>query len=166
MVRINFENFPKIKQSTQIWCIPASVENVVKYHGGDISQVDIVIEFIQKFTYFKSICFEKVKDILDERYGKNFEFIVKSLSNGDFKTGNDVISYAEDCIKKGLPLIVSMKPFKSRGAHMYTIIGLDDDIVVVFDTNPDVKGYTRMPKDKFIRDLSSDMGTLLIKPKS
>jgi len=74
VVRINFENFPKIKQSTPIWCVPASIENVVKYHGEDISQVDIVIEFIQKFTEFRLICFERVKDILDVRYPKNFKF--------------------------------------------------------------------------------------------
>jgi len=166
VISIDLDNFPKIKQSTQIWCIPASVENVIKYHGGNISQVDIVTEFIQKFTEFRLICFERAKAILDERHGKNFEFIARSHSNGDFKTRNDVISYAKDCIKKDLPLIVSMKPFKTKGAHMYTIVGFDNDKVVVFDTNPSVKEYIRISKDKFIRDLSPYMGTLLIKPKS
>ena len=59
----NLDKFPCIKQSTPLWCIPASVENVIKYHSGDISQVEIVIEFIQEYMDFKSICFEKVKKL-------------------------------------------------------------------------------------------------------
>ena len=53
MICINLNKFPRVKQSTPDWCIPASIENVMKYYGENVSQVDIVIDYIQKFTSTK-----------------------------------------------------------------------------------------------------------------
>jgi|GEM_PF-7124256 len=41
MKAIQLARFPKIKHTHANWCIPAAVENMVRYHGGDIAQVDI-----------------------------------------------------------------------------------------------------------------------------
>lgn len=43
MKTVTLGRFPKIKhmEGTGPCCIPASIENVVRYHGGDISQQEI-----------------------------------------------------------------------------------------------------------------------------
>jgi len=45
------ELLPKIRQKGPYWCIPASIENMLKYVGiSDISQEELVLNYCQKFA--------------------------------------------------------------------------------------------------------------------
>ena len=172
MICIDSKRFPEIKQRNSKWCMPASIENVIKYHGGDLSQEQIIGWFEEKYGD-QQIGFGKVKDILEEHYGEKFDYIIKNRSQGDFYDGNKVLLYAEKCLKKDCPLIISMwlpeyedQPIsEGHRVHMYIVYCIRKNTFSFFDTDPKISVYPRRIKPWIIEHLSEQLGTFLIIPK-
>lgn len=162
MSRVNLEEFPCIKQEREDWCIPASIENIIKYHSGSISQKDIVDMFIKKFGS-EQIHFGNVKEILEEKYGDNYRYILKSKGQDDFKNGEDVIDYAEKCLEDNWPLIIAMKNLPNSSAvHMYVVVNIEGEEITVYDTDPSITEYLKKDKNWIIEHLTDGLGTFLI----
>ena len=152
----SIEKFPCIYQIHQEWCVPASIENVIKYNKGDLSQRQIVDYFIEKFP-MGSICFDNVKNVLDINYGesKGFEYEVIHHPNKDV-----LLNYVEGCIRSDLPVIISVQG--PNGQHMLTVLCIDEDNIKVFDTSFNSQGIVDHPKAQIRRDLSPGRGTFTI----
>lgn len=162
---IELGKFPFIKQDKD-WCIPASIENVLKYHGGEFAQKKIKEAFEEKHN-FGEICFEKIKPILEEKYGKNFNYKIRNKRQGDFSNGDEVWEYAKECIEKNDPLIVAMDLPNRTDIHMWTVICMGEMKIRIFDTGPPRPSLIKrlVTKEFFVNHLAPGLGTFLITKK-
>ncbi len=138
------------------WCIPASIENVIKYNRGDLSQRQIIDYFIEKFP-MGSMCFDKVKDVLDIKYGESKGFVYEVIHHPN---KDALFNYIEVCIRSDLPVIISVQGPNSQ--HMLTVLCIDENNIKVFDTSFSSQGIVDYPKAQIRRNLSSGLGTFIV----
>src|SRR5208282_3414512 len=130
----NVEQFPfKIRQRRPDWCIPANIEAVTKYHE-PTSQVNQQYLATQLHN---SIGLEHVKRVLgdDSNFGwANIEYC------NNFQRFDDLIHDIEKGVCDSVPRIISI-PARSfdgtwnGGWHMLTVIGYDECLFRVYDSN-------------------------------
>lgn len=153
----NRNNFPYILQREDDWCIPASIENVLGYHGYDLCQEQIDALYISE-TNPGGMCLPVIATILDSHYGDIFHFDGRPWPNPDI-----LLDHVESCMADDLPVIVSMNLPDRDGPHMYTILCIDENRVRIFDT-----GFRERPRiisrNFFIRHLANGLNTLTISP--
>jgi len=158
----NVDNFPCIYQIHPYWCIPAAVENVVKYHGGNLTQREIVDFVVQKYP-FGSISFAVVKEVLEENYGERF-----SYEDNHHNNRSDLLNFIRDRIAESLPVIISMRLLAQNNTqitHMYTVLCIDGNFVDIFDTGWQNSGRLRKLRRDILTRLSLGLNTFTIRPK-
>ncbi len=153
----NYENFPCIQQQNNDWCIPASIENVMRFFNFVITQEQIIQHFLQK-NNSRGMCFATMADILEEQYGDHFEFQVVNHRNA-----NTLVQYVDKRITSdNLPVIVSIEITNNR-AHMLIVLCIDSDTVQVFDTGGRNR-LMRITRQLLIQRLAPSSDTLVINP--
>ena len=152
----NFERYPYILQEKDDWCIHASIENLMRFYKVKISQQQID-DYFKKEHGTRGMCLDTMADILKNHYNSDLEFQVINHKN---KT--ELLHYIEDKISKDkIPVIVSIKN-PDDTAHMLTILCMDKDKFLVFDTDGRPKPMN-WPRQELIDRLSKGFGTLIIR---
>ena len=132
--------FPFIKQNGD-FCIPASIENVMKYHikNLDVDQYKIVSLWRKKHI-MESINIPKITTTLRRsKYRNNFVFEVGAIAGVSFNHDvthldrQGLINYAKHCCDDGNPLIVAIGKQGLPGAHMLVVIGYLQNLIMFFD---------------------------------
>jgi hypothetical protein len=153
----NLGSFPMVLQLKDDWCIPASIENVLKYYEFNLSQ-EKIFKHYKNVQDPKNMNFDDISNILEDLFGNDFNFEPKHHDSG-----NQLIEYAEKRIQNNLPVIVSMKlPDRDR-PHMYTLVCVGDHNVKIFDTGGTQRFVTRS-RQWLIDHLADGLGTLVIRP--
>jgi hypothetical protein len=141
-------------------CLPASIENVIRYYGGDFSQRKFLNEFLQGHN-LHDLSFESAKIFLDQKpeFSDHFTFEVKSVNEHKDVSGLQI--YIEDCIKHDAPVIVAIK--SPVGAHIVTVFYKEGTKIAYFDPHPVIG------KSEFLNineiEFSQGLGTLVIRRK-
>jgi hypothetical protein len=135
---IDLSRFPFIKQNGD-FCIPCSIENVLRYHGENVDQYQIVFLWLQNHA-MNAIDIPGIANTLRRsKFRYNFEFIVGGRLGTpnnhivDFTNEQGLIDYAKQCCDHGNPLIVVIGPRNSPGAHMIVVIGYINGNIMFFD---------------------------------
>lgn len=130
---INLKNFPKINQLEGHFCIPACIENILKFCG------EKSYNQYQLYNFFVS-----TKKLNSEPYLDVYSKIVNN-SIANFKAdyvvhegkSENLISYIQKMIKKNIPVIFTFKVFikgKER-AHVVIAIGYDQNRICYYNTS-------------------------------
>ena len=175
MYAIKLRQFPKIKQKEIKWCIPAAVENIIKYHGGHVSQEDIINRYVEKYHHIEDIDFQKVHDILEQHFSKDYCYrILGKRSSEIIRTAKDLIYLINSGILYDLlPIILVKFPscwylpgYSSGCAHyVFTALGFSQNSVLIYDTNPRTINIPVVVKNDWIKKhISPDLETLWIIP--
>lgn len=153
----NWNRCPYILQREEDWCISASIENVLGYHGFDLCQEQIDALYISE-TNPGGMSLPSMATILDRHYGDRFHFEGRSWSDQ-----NLLVNHVEICITNNLPVIVSMNLSGSNGAHMFTVLCIDENDVRIFDTG--FRERSRLiRRDFFVSHLAHGLNALTISP--
>jgi len=172
---VYLRNFPKIKQKETNWCILAAVENVVKFHGGNILQHDIYEHYIEKFHHIENIDFDKVKDILEHHFAKEFSYrILNKHTSKIIGRTKDVISLIKNGICHDLsPILLVELPtcwyLPSYSTHCdhyaFTALGYSQNSILIWDTNPNIINIPVVVENEWVeKHLSSDLTTFWVIP--
>lgn len=151
----NYENYPSNGQTESDWCIPASIENLMRFCGSEITQQQIM-QLFDKEHGSRKMCFATMASILTAHYGSDFDFITLNHA-----TPSDLIQYVEDRIIENKPVIVSIEVF--NGWHMWTVLCIDAKNVKVIDTARPGMIRTRS-RETLVEHLSTALDTLIIIP--
>jgi len=144
-------------------CIPASIENVIRYHGGNISQREFLDDFLKE-NAMQDLLFEKVKIFLDKysRFTKDFKSEHKTIK--DHKDINGCLKYIEECISHNVPLIIALND--GENSHVVTVHYIEGGKISYFDSNPISGGFQGFKrKEEVVPLFSPSLGTLVIKRK-
>ncbi len=162
----NISKFPYRKQEPNDNCIPATVANVMQYHGLEIDQKEIR-DIYTSYTK-EQICFERIKKALEPIYGIRFVYEIKHRDK-DFENFEEYLDFVKICIRNNLPLIVVHHFPKGDGTsrvHMRTLLGIDENSVLIYDTDPSEKSEPfQVSIEEFKRVVHPDFTTFLITPK-
>ena len=175
----NFRNFPCVNQSKRYTCIPASVANVINYHyrGRQITERMIVRWYLNKNfpggterlneeEIFKPISFGKIKEVLLERYDKDFMYCIKKKDE-DFANFRNFLKFVEKKIDKDLPLIVMLKFSQPLYLHAVTFLGIGGNDILIYDTAPNKPNNpTWEPISDIKQHIHPNFTTLLAIPKN
>jgi hypothetical protein len=172
---IKLRQFPKIKQKGTNWCIPAAVENVIRFHGGHILQEDILNYYIEKYHHIEDIDVEKVHDILEHHFGKDYSYrILSKRTSQIIRTVMDVISLIKSGIRHDLPPIVLVElpscwylpGYSTRCDHyVFTALGFSQNSVLIWDTNPNTLNIPVVVENDWVKKhISPDMKTFWVIP--
>ena len=172
MKAIQLARFPKIKHAQDNWCIPAAIENVVRYHGGDLSQQQIVAWIKEVSGSSEHIDIENVVGVLRKENGHG-GFIYRTEQLSSQKKSMDTAAFfalVRAAITQNLPPIVVMEfpscwylPGYSAGCEHYvlTIIGITQNHVLIWDTNPAVMALPIVVSNEWILSHLSPATTML-----
>ena len=153
----DLKRFPcYIRQETPIWCIPATVEAVMKYLDPSLvlEQKSLVEEYI-KSRDFGTICYANFKDaVLEPRFGTEFCFTIEIFP--EFEDWKNAI---KKFVLLNLPPLISVRV--QAGAHMAAILGFTDSLFLSYDPAIGCKPvFIEKFRDKFLADV------LIIKQRS
>lgn len=178
MKTIKLARFPKIKHEEEPGpsCLPASIENVVRYHGGEISQQDIRQRCIDRHSNMDDIDLQAVRQVMDDSYGDDFSYRVKSKRNSDaISSEEDLLALAERGIVLDVPPIIQMDfpsclylPSYSRDTQQYvlTVLGASENHLLIWDTNPGVLSLPIVVSKEWMSDhMASSCTSLWIVPR-
>ena len=118
MVTCDMSRFQGIYQICANSCIPASIENVVRYHGGNISQREFLDNFLKDYN-MKDLHFQKVKEFLDNDPFFTMNFKSEYKIKDDHKDIPGLLKYIEECIARDLPVMIALNDGKN--AHVVTV---------------------------------------------
>jgi hypothetical protein len=157
----NRNNFPNILQREDDWCIPASIENVMKYHRQttNITQSRIEQLYTQHYS-FDTINFDTISQILRSTYGRHWNFDPQRWPDS-----TQLLNYIEGCIDSNLPTIVSMGLPDRDGQHMFVVLCVRDNDLIIFDPGFRTNRPRPIGREYFLNHLSPGRGTLTINPK-
>ncbi len=162
---IDLAKYPKIMQKP-CYCVPASVENLLKYFN---CSIEITQEAIMKFCQYNTdrVGLKEINTKLQshDQY-RNFKFIFR-CHNNPFNSKDDLIRIIKEENKNGFPVIVCMQG-ENGNTHMWTIFALSEDIVLVFDTDPEKNPRSTFQLydfESFCKTINPDLHSLVIKPK-
>lgn len=167
MPTCDMNKFQGVFQICANCCIPASIENVIRYYGHEFSQRKFLDIFL-KDNNMPDLNFEKVKEVLDSEneFNKYFDFEHETIK--DHENIGGLLDYIRDCIGKDLPVIVALKQELENeiNRHIVTVHYIDDKKISYFDSNPKSGGFVNfIPISEFVKLLPDGLGTLLIKNK-
>ena len=175
MQALKLVQFPKIKQKDTNWCIPAAVENVIRFHGGDVSQDDIFSYYIEKYHHIDDIDIDKVKDILERHFSQNYSYrIVSKRTSKIIREATDVVSLIKRGIHNGLPSILLVEfpscwylpGYSTHCDHyVFTTLGFSQNCILIWDTNPKTLNIPVVVENYWIKKhLSSNLLTFWVIP--
>jgi hypothetical protein len=155
----NRSNFPYILQQDPLWCILASIENVMKYHRPttNITQTQIFQQYTAQ-NPFNTISFNRISQVLRTNYSQYWNFDPRQ-----WQTNNQFVDYVENCIRNNNPVIISMRLPGRTGAHMFTVLCINSRFFRIFDTGY-LPTWINLDKNFILNNLSPQRGTLLITP--
>jgi hypothetical protein len=158
----NINAFQCILQQNDYWCIPASIENVMKYHrqNTNITQNRIVQLFIQRYNLDNTMSFDTVSQVLKSNYGRHWDFDPRP-----WPSATQLINHVRNCIVDNLPTIVSMDLPDREGQHMFVVLCIRGNNLTVFDPGFRTNRSRPINRDFFLNHLSPGRGTLTISPK-
>jgi hypothetical protein len=178
MKTVKLARFPKIKhlQGTEPCCIPASIENVVRYHGGDVSQQDIRAWCTERYGDADDIDLDKARQVMEETYGDGFSYHIKNRRNSSaISSEKDMLAAIQEAIDLDIPVIVQMNfpsclylPSYSTTSEQYvlTVLGASENHVLVWDTNPGVLALPVVVSREWMTDhMASGCTSLWIIPE-
>jgi hypothetical protein len=154
----NLNSFPYIFQGRIDWCIPASIENVMKYYRNDIqiTQQQIIDLYTEVFD-LETLCFENVSQVLNDEFGDNYTYTPNT-----WNTTLELVNYIEDSIENNIPVIVAMDLPDREGIHMVTVLCYRNRFFRVFDTGFRAHRPRNMNREFFINHLTHNRATLTI----
>lgn len=123
---------PVVKQSSMIWCFPASVQSVLKYAGMEITQSEIAKYCIEKGLGYAYILANNADELE----------IDVSLKNRTLK------EIKEEIIKKRPPIVILEYSLTKPSRHFYVVDGFSDVKQEVRLMCPN-RGYMDMSYDEF-----------------
>jgi len=108
---INLERFPFIKQNTQIACIPASIEAVVKYHDPacKVDQDRIVESFESNVGNLHEINFGNISELLNKHL-LNDSFRFKRVIEDNF---DEWVKVIEANVNLNRPPLISTRLYQA-----------------------------------------------------
>ena len=163
MVTCDMSRFQGIYQICANSCIPASIENVVRYHGGNISQREFLDNFLKDYN-MKDLHFQKVKEFLDNDPFFTMNFKSEYKIKDDHKDIPGLLKYIEECIARDLPVMIALNDGKN--AHVVTVRYIEGGKIAYFDSNPKTGGFSDFIEIKNIQsDFAKGLGTFVIIPK-
>lgn len=167
--------FPKITQEGAFWCIPASIENMLKFVGiNSLSQTDIMIAYGRKF---QSDALSNQKTGLKSNVSWNDnEFLIearsaqlKHTSFGNFKTiveESDILrhhDYEFEIVYGNGSMLSNVKMTISNGnlaaisfrSHVGVVLEFDNDVITYYDPWPNIDNFEtkKAHKIQFNNDL-------------
>jgi len=167
MVTCDMNRFQGFFQICANCCIPASIENVIRYHGGDFPQREFLDKFLKKYR-MTDLHFTKVKEFLDCDVNFNKYFTCDHKTKEHHKNFDGLLAYFHECISKDLPVIVALNQKTQDGVnkHVVTVHYIEGDKISYFDSDPKSDGFNNFKqKHDFVKLLSENLGTLVIKRK-
>lgn len=177
MKTVKLARFPKIKhmEDTGPYCIPASIENVVRYHGGDISQQEIRQRCIDQHGGIEDIDLERIIQVMDDSHD-DFAYRLKHKRNSNaISSEDDLLSLADRAIDLDVPPIIQMDfpsclylPSYSRDTRRYvlTVLGASENHLLIWDTNPGVLSLPIVVSKDWMSDhMASSCTSLWIVPR-
>ena len=166
MPQIDVSKFPYRKQYPSDNCIPATIANVMQYHGKEINQSEIRI--IYQSHSSEQICFERIKEALEPIFGDKFTYEIKQREE-DFANFIEYLDFVRISIENNLPLIVVHHFPRGDGTmrvHMRTVLGIEGNSVLIYDTDPNVNPEPfSVSIQKFEQFIHPEFTTFLIIPK-
>jgi hypothetical protein len=151
----NVKGFPcKTRQQTKIWCIPAVVEAVMKYHDPTavVDQKLLVEEYV-KTKEFITISYDSLKDnVLIPKFGSEFCFFIEV--HPEFEEWKLAV---QKYVRLDLPPLVSIRA--GNDFHMNAILGFTELLFMTYDP---AAGCRPVPIEKFRGSHQPDI--LVIKP--
>jgi len=178
MKTIKLARFPKVKhmEGTGPCCIPASIENVMRYHGGEISQEDIRQWCIDQHGDMEHIDLDTASTVMEDNYSGDFSYRIKNQRNSNISSEDDLLAMTERAIQLDIPVIVQMGfpsclylPSYSRDTQQYviTVLGASENHVLIWDTNPGVLALPIVVSKDWMTDhMASSCTSLWIIPQS
>jgi hypothetical protein len=165
MKKIKISNFPLRKQHPEDNCIPATIANIMQYHGKKINQIEIR-NIYEKFSK-EQICFERIKEALDIKFSDKFIYEIKN-KDADFQNFDGYLQFVNKSLDKNLP-IISVMHFPTKDGyrvHMITILGIDENELLIYDGDPNIKnGPIPFSKEYLKSIIHPKFTSFLITPK-
>jgi len=169
----NLQRFPiYIKQQNPDWCIPASIEAVLKYHTFerhlDIDQARIIRIWesycLRNNVLLNSMGFASLVPCLNELPELSRRFEIRktpavSYSNDRTFVFIEWLAIITDCIANNCPPIISIPipvlrrnhsqnfNFTEKGNHVNVVLGYDDIHLFVHDPDPSIIKPHFIPKE-------------------
>jgi len=178
MKTVKLARFPKVKhvEGAGPCCIPASIENVVRYHDGDISQEDIRQWCIDRYEDIDDIDLDMVTQAVKDNDSDNISYHIKNKRNSSaISSEDDLLDLARQAITLDIPVIVQMGfpsclylPSYSTETQGYvlTVLGASENHVLIWDTNPGVLGLPIVVSKDWMSDhMASNCASLWIVPR-
>jgi len=164
----DYKRFQGIYQICANCCIPASIENVVRYLGGKFSQRKFLDDFLGKY-HMNDLSFENIKKFLDNYSTFNIYFKCECKTKKEHIDKDNLLVYIKECLKEDLPVMIVLKESENNKEyiHIVTVYYLEDNNISYFDSNPTNGGFVEfIDKNNFINKVSDNLGTLILRKRN